>query len=282
MRKKQKKEIGSNKNDRKQLDSALERYYALGKERDRLSSASLEKDRTLRILKREMPLPPAKILDIGGAYGVYAFPLAALGYEVHLIDPIPIHIEQAQEYAKNFPSIELASYSVGDARKITREDNSVDAILFFGPLYHLVKSDDRLKALSEAYRTLKQGGILFVAAISRFQSFIDNMHKGVIYSKTELVKQDFLTGLHLSENSKMFLYFHHPQELKEELKESGFTDVSLIGIEGPVWHHDLVQNLQNDRKKWEQLLDLLELIEKEETIIGASAHIMAIARKEKQ
>lgn len=267
------------KNNQHKLDPALERYYSLGREKDRLDTAPLEKARTLRILQKRLPLPPATILDVGGAYGVYAFPLAEQGYEVHLIDPIPVHIEQAQEYAKNFPSAKLASCSVSDARLIARADSSADAILFLGPLYHLVLPNDRLKALNEAYRILKKGGLLFVAAISRFQSLIDNMYKGKIHSKIELVKQDILTGLHQSENSNMCLYFHHPQELVEELKKSKFRDVSLIGIEGPVWHQGLVQDLQNDKKGWKQLLDILELIEGEETIIGASAHMMAIAKK---
>jgi len=83
------------------LDPTLEKYYSEGKEKDRLAACLLEKDRTLKILKRSMPLPPAIVLDIGGAAGAYAFPLADQGYEVHLIDPISLHIEQAQEYARN-------------------------------------------------------------------------------------------------------------------------------------------------------------------------------------
>jgi 2-polyprenyl-3-methyl-5-hydroxy-6-metoxy-1,4-benzoquinol methylase len=35
------------------------------------------------------------ILDVGGAAGVHAAPLAAAGHEVHLIDPVPVHVEQA-------------------------------------------------------------------------------------------------------------------------------------------------------------------------------------------
>lgn len=264
---------------KKKLDAALERHYSLGKEKDRLNDAPLEKDRTLRILKREMPPSPAVVLDIGGANGVYSFPLAQKGYEVHLIDSIPIHIEQAKEYAKNFSSVQLASYSIGDARKIKRENNSADVILLFGPLYHLVLAKDRLKALREAHRVLKKEGSLFITAISRFQSFIDKMHKRTIYSHTDLVKQDLLTGLHPSESCNMDIYFHYPQELKEELRESGFNNVSLIGIEGPVWHRDLIQTLRQNSEGWEQLLDLLELIEEEETILGSSAHMMAIARK---
>jgi ubiquinone/menaquinone biosynthesis C-methylase UbiE len=205
----------------KHLDPSLEKYYSLGKERDRLESAVLEKDRTLRILNKELPAPPARILDVGGAYGVYSFPLAEQGHEVHLIDPISIHIEQAKKYANNFPGVHLASCSLGDARKLEHKSCSADAILLFGPLYHLVSREDRLQALNEAYRVLKKGGILFTSAISKFQSYIDNMHKEMLLPKINQVKEDFATGLHWSDNSKMTLFFHHPNELREELMTKG-------------------------------------------------------------
>ncbi len=52
------------------LDPSVERFYSEGNEKDRLASHRLEKDRTLRILKKQLPAPPAVILDVGGASGV--------------------------------------------------------------------------------------------------------------------------------------------------------------------------------------------------------------------
>jgi len=124
-------------------------YYNQKKEHQRLLSGAgqLEKIRTERILDRFLPKPPSVILDVGGATGVYAFPLAKKGYTVHLIDPVPIHIEQAEALARTQPDCPVASITLGDARKIEKEDNSADVVLFFGPLYHLTKKSDRLKAI---------------------------------------------------------------------------------------------------------------------------------------
>ena len=146
---------------RTSLNPTLEKYYFEGGEKNRLVSCVLERERTLKILKKWMPSPPAIVLDIGGAAGAYAFPLTDQGYEVHLIDPIPLHIEQAQEYAKS-TSKQLASYAIGDARKVDRLACSADVVLLFGPLYHLMESNDRLKALTESFRVLKPGGILLL------------------------------------------------------------------------------------------------------------------------
>lgn len=261
------------------LDPAIERYYSQGKEIYRLDTAQIEKDRTLKILNKRMPKPPAVVIDIGGAYGVYSFPLAQKGYEVHLIDPIEKHIQQAQDYGKNFPGVKLTSCEVGDARKVDKKSNSADVVLFFGPLYHLVEKNDRLQALKEAYRLLKPGGILFAAVISRFNSLIDNIYKCSVGFKSKVIKEDMISGIHPSENSKTVLYFHTPQEVKEELALAGFKNVSLLGIEGPVWNPSIMEPLQKDEQAWEKLLYLLDLVETEESIIGASAHMMAVAKK---
>ena len=176
------------------LDPALEKHYSEGNEQERLSSNKLEKDRTLQILKKFLPTAPATILDIGGAAGIYAFLLAEMGYKVHLIDPIALHIQQAKETAKN-SKFKLASYTVGDARQLD-QDNAVDVVLLLGPLYHLVREEDRQQALQEAYRVLKPGGILFAAAITRFASFMDAMHKKLVAFKSKVIEHEFKTGLH--------------------------------------------------------------------------------------
>ena len=80
-------------------DERFMSYYNKGLEDARLEleSNKLEKIRTLDLLERHLPKPPAVILDIGGATGVYSFILSDLGYEVHLIDAMPLHITQAKE-----------------------------------------------------------------------------------------------------------------------------------------------------------------------------------------
>src|SRR5690242_4625219 len=72
-------------------------HYRQVDEAERLSSGvgELERDRTRDILDRHLPKPPATICDIGGAAGVHALWLAQLGYEVHLVDPVQHHVEQA-------------------------------------------------------------------------------------------------------------------------------------------------------------------------------------------
>jgi 2-polyprenyl-3-methyl-5-hydroxy-6-metoxy-1,4-benzoquinol methylase len=73
-------------------------FYALGFERERLTAGvgALEFVRTQALLDRYLPDPPAKVADVGGGLGRYAYWLAERGYQVHLIDPVALHIEQAR------------------------------------------------------------------------------------------------------------------------------------------------------------------------------------------
>src|SRR5205823_5178670 len=146
----------------------IEAYYARGQEVNRLfrGVSQLELVRTQELLTRWLPAPPAVVLDVGGGSGVYACWLAAQGYAVHLIDPAPLHVEQALQASAQQPGSPLAGARVGDARRLDCKEERADATLLLGPLYHLTERDDRLQALREAKRVLRPGGLLFAVGIS--------------------------------------------------------------------------------------------------------------------
>src|SRR5438477_12085899 len=146
------------------LDSAFYAHYQAGVERNRLlhGTSSLEYYRTKQIVSRYLPRRRGTILDIGGGPGRYSFWLAGKGHRVHLVDAMPLHVRQARA-AQRRARLPLASISVGHARKFNFEDRTADTVLLFGPLYHLVERKERLEALSEAYRVLKPGGLVFAA-----------------------------------------------------------------------------------------------------------------------
>jgi len=146
------------------------RHYGQVSEEGRLSMGygPLELARTQELIGRHLPAPPAVVLDVGGAAGVYSCWLASLGYEVHLIDPVPKHVEQAREASARQSAHPVASLRVGDARHLPGADSSVDAVLLMGPLYHLTEPQDRMRALLEARRVLRPRGLLLGAAICRF------------------------------------------------------------------------------------------------------------------
>ena len=191
------------------------------------------------------------------------------------------HIEAAKRLVQ---SCTLASISVGDARATRFGDESFDVVLMFGPLYHLVEKRDRAKALMEANRVLKPGGKIFAVCISKFASTYDGYFRGLIDDPMfqEIVKNDIVDGQHRNPTNHPDYFtttkFHEPIEFKRELQHAGFLDISLHGIEGFAWLlPDLAKRMQGHHQ--EMLLDHLRTIECEPSIIGTSAHVMAVGRK---
>jgi ubiquinone/menaquinone biosynthesis C-methylase UbiE len=267
------------------VDEDIRGYYDLGLEQDRLrADTDLERLRTEDIIFRHLPTPPGVICDVGGGAGIYAFALARRGYLVHLIDLIPLHLRQAHSYAVE-SGTSLASISVGDARALAMPAAHADAVLLLGPLYHLIEDTERVEALHEARRILKPGGLLFAAAISRFASLIDGLSTGAFADPEfrQIVRSDLSSGRHRNPTGlpQYFTtaHFHQPGEFRSEIAAAGFRDVKLFGIEGPTGACARLRSAVADPVQRSTLLDMLAAIEEEPSIIGASAHIMGIARK---
>lgn len=264
----------------------IEEHYKTQDECNRLKNGHgrLEFERTKQILSRYLsPSKPSIIYDIGGGAGDYAFWLAQQGHQVHLIDLVPKHISQAKEH-EMASGIKLASVTVGDACNVDIESSSADMILLLGPLYHLINESDRRLALKKAYHSLKPGGKVVVAAISRFASMIDGFKKGYFQNNEyeEMVETALASGVHRSlVPGKHFTtaYFHKPEELKEEIKSQGFSCNDVYSVEGPAWILASFEELWQRKEQRDCLLSFLEKTESEPSLLGCSAHLLAVGTK---
>lgn len=268
------------------IDKDVLENYNRGAEKGRLYKGLglIEFERTKEILLEELPPAPAVIYDIGGGYGEYSYWLSSLGYEVYLYDIAEKNIEMSCELGKE-RGLTLKCAEVADARSINRPDASADAILLFGPLYHIVDRSERLLCLRECRRLLKPNGLLFTANITRYSTMLKYT---ALYDRNPVIDDaDFYsmlentvtTGIHTKKPMGL-AYFHKPHELKDEIESSGFTDVDLRGVIGPCW---LIRNLDEvwlNAAKRESIMRIVRLLEKEESLMGLSTHFLSISRKE--
>jgi len=159
--------------------SAVVRHYEASREEDRLAGGlrELELVRTREILRRHLPVPPRRVLDVGGGTGIHAAWLLDDGYQVHLVDLTPRHVDEALARLGG----RGLTAGLGDARRLPRADDSFDAVLVLGPLYHLHETNDRVAALREARRVVRVGGLVAVAAINRFASLFDGLVREFLF-----------------------------------------------------------------------------------------------------
>jgi ubiquinone/menaquinone biosynthesis C-methylase UbiE len=261
-------------------------HYSQTDEDSRLQQGwfQLEFVRTQELILRSIKPAPATVLDVGGGSGVYSAWLASLGYEVHLLDPVPKHIDQALNRSARQEN-QIASMRVGDARHLEESTGSFDTVLLLGPLYHLTDRKDRIASLEEAFRVLRPGGLVFTAAISRFASLFDSLRSGFFDEPVfaPILERDLAEGQHRNETGNPLYfttaYFHRPGELARELIAGGFRVESVAAIEGPGWLALDFDDLWTDQALRARLLESIRKVEREPSILGASPHIMAVGRK---
>ena len=270
------------------LDRTIASYYERRPEEVRLTqgASQIEAARTKKLLLRFLSPPPGVVLDVGGAAGAYSFWLSSRGYDVHLVEPVGRLLDIAVSRSREAPS-PLASAAPGDARDLAWPDRSVDVVLLLGPLYHLTRRAERDRAIQEAIRVLKPGGLLFAACITRWAS----MFNGLIHDRTadpafvEMVDEDLATGQHRNHgNTPGYFttsYFHRPDEFHAELKQPGLAVLGLFGLEGPAALLADFDERWADPRRREDLLRAAEAIESEPDLLGLSPHLLGVCRRER-
>jgi SAM-dependent methyltransferase len=267
------------------LDPEIVRFYSERTiERDRLKHGRgrLELIRTQELLRELLPSPPARVLDVGGGPGEYSAWLAREGYDVKLIEPVPALVQHAREAAALQADATFA-VEEADARALSDPDESADAVLLLGPLYHLQDRGDRLRALNEVRRVLRPGGVVAASVISRFTILLDAMRTGTLDDDAAArIREGALrTGRHDARHGFTTAYFHRPQELHQELREAGFEDVSLRPVEGPGWlllagEFDPNRETPPDPELLAAAVRCARVLETEGELLDMSAHILGI------
>lgn len=267
------------------FDPTIADYYERAPEEARLAQGpfQLEELRTRELIQRFAPSPPATVVDVGGAAGAYALWLAQAGYSVHLLDPVPRLVAEAQRrsVAARCP---LTSCRIGDARTLDIASETADVVLLLGPLYHLTEAGDRARALREAARILKPGGRLFAAAISRWASALDGLARDLLQDLrfAKIVERDLRDGQHRNPTERLdyftTAYFHRPEELAAEVEAAGLVLEGVYGLEGPGWILPDVDARMADPRRRSALLNVARALETEPSMLGSSAHLLAVAQ----
>ena len=166
-------------------DKYLKEYYEGYDEDGRLLSrhGRVEFITTMKYVEKFLT-PNARILEVGAGTGRYSHTLAKLGYTVDAVELIDHNIEIFRSKITEDEKITVRQGNATDLSFI--EDGLYDLTLVLGPMYHLYDKEDQHRALSEAIRVTKRGGVIFAAYCMGDASVLQyGFGRGVIFELIE-------------------------------------------------------------------------------------------------
>lgn len=256
----------------------LTEYYSGYDEDSRLRSkhGMVEFLTTMRYIEKYLQ-PGMKILEIGAATGRYSHALAQKGYEVDAVELVQHNIDIFK--AKTQPG-EKVTIRQGDARDLHMlKDDSYDMTLLLGPMYHLFTAEDQKKALSEAIRVTKPGGILMAAYCGNEATMIQYCFgRGMLREKRYQDLVDPVTFKASSDPAELFQLYR-----KEDIDElmTGFPVQRLhyVGTDMATnYMRSTIDEMDDDF--FQLYLRYHFAICERGDLVGASHHILDVVRKE--
>ncbi len=256
----------------------LNNYYSSYDEHMRFSSknGSIEFLTTIRYVERYLK-PGMKILEIGAASGRYSHFFARAGYTVDAVELIPRNIELFRENTEPDENVTIRQGNATDLSFLS--DNTYDVTLLLGPMYHLFTDDERMRALSEAVRVTKSGGIMAASYCMNESTVIQ-----YLFGKHNL-KAELERGLVDRETFKcdstpedVFVLWRR-EEIDRLVNRLPAKRLHFVGTDMYTkYHPEMVDSL--DDFEFEQYLKYHFYICERADMVGISNHTLDILRKD--
>lgn len=206
------------------------------------------------------------ILDVGAGTGAYSIPLRNEGYEVTAV-------ELVKQNLKYMEKANINCYQ-GSAVNLSKfKDNSFDIVLLFGPMYHLLSMDEKIKALEEAKRVSKK--YIFISyCMNEFALIYHGFMEGYIKEDIKNIDDNFKI---LKDNDNLYSYVRL-EDINYLKDKCNLKRVKIINQDGPTEY--IKKNVNNmDDETYDLFIKYhLSTCERPE-LLGAGRHILDILEK---
>lgn len=212
------------------------------------------------------------ILDIGAGTGAYSIYFYDKGYDVTSVELVKHNLKVIE---KNRPN--LKAYQ-GNAAHLSRfKDNSFDIVLLFGPMYHLISFEDKLKALMEAKRVVKDSGYIFISYCLNEYAVITHGFKDN-FIKESINNNKLDSSFKVISNEHDLYSFVRLDEIDKLNKEAKLKRVKVLSQDGPAEYLKKEINKMDD-DTFNCFLNYHYSICENKELLGAGRHLLDILKK---
>ncbi len=213
-----------------------------------------------------------KILDIGAGTGAYSVYLSNDGYDVYAIELVEHNIKIFKSKNSNAKIIQ------GNALDLSIfEDNTFDVTLLFGPMYHLLKEEEKIQALKEAKRVTKKGGKILISYYMNDYAIISYgfIKKKILEAVNNNQVDDNFHMINLDNDLYSMVRIEVIDRFNSILK---LKRIKIIASDGPSNYLRVTLNSLSD-EEYEQFIKYHLATCERSDLLGASAHLLDIVEK---
>ncbi len=253
----------------------IEEFYSKYDEDKRLTSKNHLPEYLITMKYIEKYLSPgAKIAEIGAGTGRYSVALAEKGYPVTAVELVEHNINIMKRKVE--PNHDIKIFKGNAVNLSFLESNTYDIVLLLGPMYHLFTLEDKHRALSEAIRVAKKGGVIFAAYCNSDTTMYKMFYKRRILEYVDKYKigDDYHA---VSNPNEVFCLYKKP-EIDELMKNYNVERLHFVGVDMLSYLYDNKLNRLNKREFAEYMKFLNSICEREDCV-GLSMHMLDIFRK---
>ena len=256
----------------------LTEYYCSYDEDSRLRSrhGMVEYLTTMRYIDKYLR-PGMRILEIGAGTGRYSHALAQRGFTVDAVELVQHNIDVFREKTQPGEKVTIRQGNAVDLNML--ESESYDITLLLGPMYHLFTLEDQRKALSEAIRVTKQGGVIFAAYCGNEATMIQYcFQRGMLREKRYQELVDPVTFKASSDPVELF-QLYRKEDIDALMADFPVTRLHYVGT-------DMATNYMRkevdamDDDFFALYLRYHYVICERPDLVGASHHLLDVFRKD--